>query len=998
MPEQVSKLIASGGMGGPLDPTSSAYSADGNASMWSAMSAWNAHDWETAVSRLKAHIQNFPADPWTGEATLHLAAHAFSNEDYEAAEGYLDDVISDWPGGAAASEAHLWLGLTYFRQGRLDDSTSVFRTVADESNSWANRTRAHNWLLRLSQEKSNALETGNYSECGRDSLKIAFKLFGDEENAAKIAAEPAPSFEGFTLAEVKAMSEKYGRPCWGVRVEPRQLASLSCPFIARYGSHHFVVVRRVADGGVDYTDPFSGEKSIAFDTFAASFKGEALVFTEVETARLTLLSADEMQSIRGGCCSVPLLASGPCPQPGESKCDCEETVPGGGQGGAGNGGGGFGSCPTCGSGGYGGSGGAAGGLAGAGGVDFQDSLLRPRRPIGGSRTGVLINTISPLPCKTCKIPPVKLNRRNGAVVLDIFPVYYEAGKGPDVEFLLRYDSKITDDAGFGNKWRFVYYSNYVVLPDDDVQIVTPDGRDLTFNEDSGSYDPPAGGYDTLVKNIDDSYTLTDYYTGYKYTYGATTQKIESIEDPRGNEVTVSWDASGYLTKVTDANSRETVFYPDASGRITKISDPFSNDATFEYDSGTGDLTRIVDAAGTAYTYEYDEDSYLTKRTHPNGSDTFEYLIPWSEEGVMEQYRIRYTGADNRRVEVEWDGISASSVMVVWAGHSDDASPTAKDGYKPHAQGVRYLTRAGAGSEANAYRLYEKTSDGYMTKARRRRVVSEGTFYDTTYDLDASNRRTKITYPDGREITFEYDGNGHVTKETLPGGAYVNYWYDSDYFLTRYRTPDGAYEEYYFDDDALLTRFVNKRGGSSTMQYDSYGYLTKFTAPDGGAHLYRRDLAGRTTRYTDPELNDYVYDYDGYNRVTKVTYPDASDAEYAYDCCRLTAYTDRGGRTTRYYRDGSGFATKVEDAEGRATIYAYQTDGFLTKVTDAISRDTLYHWDYSLGVVTKIDYPDNRSGLDHQGARRSRQRHDLRIHLRKPPHQDLGRPHRHALLL
>ena len=222
MPEQVSKLIKSGGMGGPLDPTGSNYTAEGNASMYSAMSAWNGHDWDTAVERLKEHLQKFPDDPWAAEATLHLGCHAFYTKDYTSAENYFKSVISRHDGQAVGIKALTRIGPTYFLQGRANEAAEAFAKVLKQSKSWDDRTYAHSWLLKIDQAKSEWLETGLYSECGRDSLKVVFEILGDKDKAAEIARFRLSSFEGLTMEEVSSTFALFGsRQAAGARPNSR---------------------------------------------------------------------------------------------------------------------------------------------------------------------------------------------------------------------------------------------------------------------------------------------------------------------------------------------------------------------------------------------------------------------------------------------------------------------------------------------------------------------------------------------------------------------------------------------------------------------------------------------------------------------------------------------------------------------------------------------------------------------------------------------------------
>ena len=304
MPEQVSKLIKSGGMGGPLDPTGSNYTAEGNASMYSAMSAWNAHDWDTGVKRLKEHVQKFPDDPWAAEATLHLGCHAFYTKDYTSAENYFKSVISKHDGQAVGIKALVRLGPTYFMRGRANEATEAFAQVLKQSQAWDDRTYSHNWIREISMAKAAWLSSGNYSECGRDSLRRVFEILGDAKRAEEVAQVRAATFEGFTMEEVRTLSERYGHKCWGVTTAGSELSNLPVPFIARYGSNHFVTVTHVSADKVWYYDPFGGDKSEALQDFAKAFAGQALLFSDPSRLKVSTLTDQQMATIRGACCGA----------------------------------------------------------------------------------------------------------------------------------------------------------------------------------------------------------------------------------------------------------------------------------------------------------------------------------------------------------------------------------------------------------------------------------------------------------------------------------------------------------------------------------------------------------------------------------------------------------------------------------------------------------------------------------------------------------------------
>ena len=64
--------------------------------------------------------------------------------------------------------------------------------------------------------------------------------------------------------------------------------------------------------------------------------------------------------------------------------------------------------------------------------------------------------------------------------------------------------------------------------------------------------------------------------------------------------------------------------------------------------------------------------------------------------------------------------------------------------------------------------------GYQTCGK----TSVGSLFATTYDYDALNRITQVTYPNTIPNLLTYDAVGNVTSVTDGNGATTNYIYDS----------------------------------------------------------------------------------------------------------------------------------------------------------------------------------------------------------------------------
>jgi len=121
----------------------------------------------------------------------------------------------------------------------------------------------------------------------------------------------------------------------------------------------------------------------------------------------------------------------------------------------------------------------------------------------------------------------------------------------------------------------------------------------------GTFSVTPGWFETLVKNLDGSFTLrykdgTVYrfalVAGTPYNIGFPVYRLQSITD-RNNNITTLTYAGGLLIRVTDTYGRGFLFDYYPSGLLRSITDPLGRVTTFNYDATFTQLTQITDAAG-----------------------------------------------------------------------------------------------------------------------------------------------------------------------------------------------------------------------------------------------------------------------------------------------------------------------------------------------------------------------------------------------------------------
>ena len=82
-------------------------------------------------------------------------------------------------------------------------------------------------------------------------------------------------------------------------------------------------------------------------------------------------------------------------------------------------------------------------------------------------------------------------------------------RGPKLTLFRKYRSLSTFIGMFGYGWRTDYDANLTTDSTGDVTIYDRDGTGMYFMNNSGTYTPSPGNYSTIIKNADNTYTLTD---------------------------------------------------------------------------------------------------------------------------------------------------------------------------------------------------------------------------------------------------------------------------------------------------------------------------------------------------------------------------------------------------------------------------------------------------------------------------------------------------------
>ncbi|HLF77761.1 MAG TPA: RHS repeat-associated core domain-containing protein [Dehalococcoidia bacterium] len=551
------------------------------------------------------------------------------------------------------------------------------------------------------------------------------------------------------------------------------------------------------------------------------------------------------------------------------------------------------------------------------------------------------------------------------------------GKGVPLEFTRSYQSASYLATDLGRNWRHNYAGSLYIYSNSSVRVFYPSGGSAYFAHSSGTFTAESGVFDLLVKNGDNTYTLTTV-TAAKYNF-STAGKLTSIVDRNGWTTTITYDGSGFIDEVEDAGGRILDFTTDGSGRITEIEDPLGRTVDFDYDANN-DLVEVTDVKGGTTTYEYSSHR-MTSLTDSNAH--------LQNENIYD--------AANRVVE-QTDAIGGKA--CIYYGSAPSYTSAACTGPTNTPAAGQTVTVDPRGLET----IYD-----FDTRFRTTSVTDQdGNF--TSFTLDSSDNRTCVTDPLGHKTGFTYDSLGNVTHvidaentdtscalksggvqstfaytakndidlETDPLGRQTDYVYDANGNLTdvirkdassnvKLRTcltrPTSGTNEGLVTEIIESTTLTNCTGNTTKFEYDSYGNQTavidaRFSSQGsppkteieydlGGRRETVTNELGHTTTFTYDEQNNVLTAEDGLGNLTKSTYDAKGNLLTVTDANREAVSTAESGAACGSAGTGDGDdddSDTVIDDGCPSVIYAYDNADRLTSVVDALGHQTTYGYD------------------------------------------------------
>lgn len=401
-----------------------------------------------------------------------------------------------------------------------------------------------------------------------------------------------------------------------------------------------------------------------------------------------------------------------------------------------------------------------------------------------------------------------------------------------------------------------------------------------------------------------------------YTYD-TAGRLHTETDPLNGTIVYGYDAAGQLTSLTDANGATRTYAYDLRGRRTQSTDALGRSTQISFDAA-GRPTSQVDDRGLVISGSFDAADQLTSRSHSGTTTTFSYDAAGRRTQIVDARgttsyaydplgRLLTKTAPEGSVSYTYDTDGRRSTMT---------SPNASVSYSYDLAGQLSAIADGNGDAT----MFAYDNRGLLQTIDRPNGIQ------THYTLDAKGQVTQVLHEfSGTTIddhAYTYDAAGNPVNITKNGDT-TTYTVDALDRITTITHPDGTQTDYSYDPAGnRLTETTT--AGTVNYSYDAAGQLTDV---DGQAYTY--DEAGNLV-----SDGDSTYTWDALNQLTSLATGNNTTG-YTYDPFGiLVSVDDNGSNTSLLWDSASALPTLLESG---ATSFLHGPNGVISETTNNNAR-------------------------------------------------------------
>jgi RHS repeat-associated protein len=473
------------------------------------------------------------------------------------------------------------------------------------------------------------------------------------------------------------------------------------------------------------------------------------------------------------------------------------------------------------------------------------------------------------------------------------------------------------------------------------------------------FDPTTGNHIKTLKSLTGALK-------YQFTYD-TSGRLITIADANGNATSIKRGSNGLPTAIVSPYGQTTNLTMDSNGFMKQVTDPAGHIQSFVYTS-KGLMTSRTDADLNTYTYAYDSSGTLIKDAPPSGgsttlgrtstvsggtiAQTVTGTTPMGRASTFQTIR-NVSWADNgssyaeHRVNTWPNGLQAHDSKTLQSGQISEttALPDGKSASLTQGPDPRWgiqvpvptrgsLTLGSLTMNVTHTRTAAFTAGNPFSLTSQTEVETiNGQQYKSAYT--SSNRTYTETSPVGRKLTTVLDSQERIASAQVPGLSPTNFTYDTRGRLSSLIHGTGATARttsLTYDTDGRLATTSDPLGRKTSFNYDADGNLIERILPDNRMVNYSYDANGNVTSITPPSKLAHDFSYDSVGLLAAYnppSIPGGGPVTYTYNLDhQISSVTRPDAKTITFSYDSAGRIDSIATAT-TTTDYSYgQTTGLL----------------------------------------------------------------------
>ncbi len=397
----------------------------------------------------------------------------------------------------------------------------------------------------------------------------------------------------------------------------------------------------------------------------------------------------------------------------------------------------------------------------------------------------------------------------------------------------------------------------------------------------------------------------------------TANGIQSITNADG--ITETYTANG----IQSSDGMNVTITRDAQGRVTSITEPDGGEIQYGYDF-YGDLVTVTDEMGNVTRYTYDSNHLLVSTYDPLG-----------REGARNEYDSSgrlIAEINSAGQETTFDHVLPQNTDT----KTDALGNTTTYIYDDQGNIVEQIDPLGD--------VTESTFDDDHHLLTYTQILADGTKLTTSYTYDAAGDKTSETDPSGATTYFTYDALGDLLTTTDPDGHVTSNTYDANGNLVSATDANGNPTTYVNNAYGEIVSTTDPMGFTTLLSYNLFGQNISAEDPSGTVYSSSYNLNGEVTSdgfvWVNPnDPSDTVNlqqttTYDAAGNETAVQAPIGSVTQSKYDADGdLVAGADMYGNWSNYVYNTTGQQIELEYPDGTVVYTVYDADGRPIYTTD-----------------------------------------------------------------